>query len=637
MRSGDTSSTPRQRWSLERRLALLIMALLASAMAIFGFAAYREVRASAESRATDRLERVARELAASSARSGQPRFALLQALGRNLAITAALLDAPGPATTDRPRALPAGEVPLSGDAAARVIAALDRTLQPADSTLLGWELWGADGARRFRSTLSSPRDSAALATLRAAVAAGSGPRRSPFYGVGGGVRFWTAVPVVAGGRTIGVLAEHRRLGNSSAAEQTIRELVGDEVRVLFTSTGSSEWVSLRGVAVEAPFGDTIPEGDARLVRAPDGTAYYAVVSSIPGSPWRILLLQRRALVLERPRAFLRVLLVVGALLLLGGMVAAWLTGRHVARPLRRVTDAAAALAGGDYSQRVPVSGANEVAGLAATFNAMASNLGDAHAVLAQQNEALQRANATKEEFLAMMSHELRTPLNAIGGYAELLQLGVRGPVTPDQVEDLARIRRNKDHLLAIIGDMLSVSRTDESVPVEVTDLPVTGVFSHAVEAVAPLYDAKKVRLDAIQPPRDLHLRGDRERVQQVLLNLLTNALKFTDAGGQVTLASAGSPTEVRISVRDTGIGIPAERLDEIFEPFVQVDSSLTRRAGGAGLGLAIASRLARAMEGRVSVESTLGRGSTFTLTLPRAQPAAAVAGAGQAAGSMPAA
>jgi signal transduction histidine kinase len=637
MRPHGGKTAVRQRWSLERRLGLLIVALLAAAMAIFGFAAYREVRASAVSRATDRLERVARELAASSGRSGQPRLALLQGLGRNLAVVAAMPDAAGPTSPDRPRAFPVREAPLAGEAAAGLLSALQRVELPGDSTLLGWELWGADGVRRFRSTLSTPRDSAALATLRATVLAAGEPRRSPFYGAGGGVRFWTAIPVVASGRTIGVIAEHRRIGNSSAAEQTIRELVGDEVRVLFTSAGSSEWVSLRGVPVDAPFADSIPDGDARLVRAADGTAHYAVLAPIPGAPWRILLLQRQALVLERPRAFLRTLLVVGALLLLGGMVAAWLTGRHVARPLRRVTDAAAALAGGDYSQRVPVSGASEVAGLAATFNAMASSLGDAHAVLAQQNDELQRANATKEEFLAMMSHELRTPLNAIGGYAELLQLGVRGPVTEAQAEDLARIRRNKDHLLSIIGDMLSVSRSDEDVPVELADLSVAGAFSHAVDAVAPLYDAKKVRLDAAQPPRDLYVRGDRERVQQVLLNLLTNALKFTDAGGQVVLASSATETEVRLSVRDTGIGIPAERIDEIFEPFVQVDSSLTRRAGGAGLGLAIANRLAKAMAGSVTVESTLGRGSTFTFTLPRAQPAATVAGAGQGAGSLPAA
>ena len=609
--------TDRRRWSLERRLPLLILALLASVMAVFGAAAYREVRDAAVSRSTERLERVARELGITSARSGLPRLTALQGLARHPAIVEAVSPAAGTggASADRRVALPL-RGPTAEDSALR--AALRTVDQANDTTLLGWELWGADGVRRHASATTVARDSAVLATVRAAAISSGTVQRSPMFGAANGVHIWTVLPVMREGRTVGVIAELRRLGNSVAAEATIRELTGEDVRLLFTSAGSDEWASLRGQAVTPPFTEAIGEDTARLVKTAEGEPTYVVQSRIAGTPWRIVLLQPRALVLDRSRVFLRRLLMFGAALLLLGTLGAWLLGRHVARPLRRVTDAAAALSTGDYSQRVRVVGSTEVAGLAATFNAMASRLGDAHATLAEQNAALQRANAAKQQFLAMMSHELRTPLNAIGGYTELLEMGLRGPVTDAQSQDLARIRRNKDHLLAVIGDLLTVSRADGATePLQLENVVVAGSCRDAIDAMAPLYESKGVRLRATAVPLGLHARGSTERIQQVLLNLLTNALKFTEPGGEVSLECEARDDVVLLRVKDTGIGIPEDRLGDIFEPFVQIDGSLTRRAGGAGLGLAIARNLATAMQGSVEVESTPGSGSVFTLTLPR--------------------
>ena len=237
-----------------------------------------------------------------------------------------------------------------------------------------------------------------------------------------------------------------------------------------------------------------------------------------------------------------------------------------------------------------------------------------------------RANRAKSEFLATMSHELRTPLNAIGGYAELLQLGIRGPVTPEQVADLERVTRAQRHLLGLINGVLNYAKIDAgAVHYDIAEMPLDEVLRTCEALVSPQVRAKGLtcaydRADAAAADgRPLHVRGDREKVQQVVLNLLSNAVKFTEPGGQVTLAARGAdPQVVVVTVADTGVGIAPDQVARVFEPFVQVDTAYTRTQGGTGLGLAISRDLARGMGGDLTAESTPGVGSTFTLTLPAA-------------------
>jgi PAS domain S-box-containing protein len=228
----------------------------------------------------------------------------------------------------------------------------------------------------------------------------------------------------------------------------------------------------------------------------------------------------------------------------------------------------------------------------------------------------EEANRAKSEFLAVMSHELRTPLNAIGGYAELLEMGLRGTVTAAQVEDLRRIQKSQKHLLGLINEVLNYARVETgTVRYDLTEVAVAGSIVGVEMLVAPQLRAKGLVFTTACHP-DLAVRADPEKVQQILVNLLSNAVKFTDAGGSVELSCERTSQQVHIRVRDTGVGIPAEKLETVFDPFVQVDQRLTRPHDGVGLGLAISRDLARGMGGDVTAESTAGVGSTFTLTLP---------------------
>jgi signal transduction histidine kinase len=231
------------------------------------------------------------------------------------------------------------------------------------------------------------------------------------------------------------------------------------------------------------------------------------------------------------------------------------------------------------------------------------------------------ANRAKADFMAVMSHELRTPLNAIGGYAELLELGVRGPMTALQLEDLQRIQRAQRHLTGLIEQVLSYARIEAGrIRCELADVEVYEAVLTAEVLVGPQARAKGLTVEWKACDRGLVARADRAWLHQILVNLLGNAIKFTASGGRLALECEAHPDRVEIRVHDTGIGIPADKLEVIFEAFVQVGRRLNdaQPYEGVGLGLAISRDLARRMDGDLRVESREGQGSTFTLTLPRA-------------------
>jgi signal transduction histidine kinase len=234
-------------------------------------------------------------------------------------------------------------------------------------------------------------------------------------------------------------------------------------------------------------------------------------------------------------------------------------------------------------------------------------------------ERADEANRVKSQFLAAISHELRTPLNAIGGYADLMAMGLSGPLTPQQEQQLGRIKRSQTHLLGIINDILNFSRIEAGQLVyDITDVPVRDAIDAVMHMVMPQAVTNGVLLQVEECPEGAVARADRPKLEQILINLLTNAVKFTPAGGRIALVCVEQDDRVTVTVRDTGPGIPPEMLEAIFEPFVQVGRSLTAPAEGTGLGLAISRDLARAMGGDITVESSVGDGSRFTVTLPPA-------------------
>jgi len=244
---------------------------------------------------------------------------------------------------------------------------------------------------------------------------------------------------------------------------------------------------------------------------------------------------------------------------------------------------------------------------------------EARAAAERARGEAEAANRAKADFLATMSHELRTPLNAIGGYAELMELGLRGPVTEQQRVDLARIQASQRHLLGLINEVLNYAKLESgAVRYVVEDVPLAEAAREAEALIAPQARAKGLALRVRDCQAAVVARADAEKVRQILVNLLTNAVKFTDRGGTIEVGCAApSSGAAAVWVRDTGIGIPADKLTAIFEPFVQVRADLTRTAEGTGLGLAISRDLARGMGGDLTAESRPGAGSAFTLTLPR--------------------
>ena len=260
-------------------------------------------------------------------------------------------------------------------------------------------------------------------------------------------------------------------------------------------------------------------------------------------------------------------------------------------------------------------------------NELVKSLGDVEAARDQAETArheadaarrlAEEANSAKGQFLATMSHELRTPLNAIVGYVDLLDIGVHGPLTDAQREDLARIRRSEETLHRLIEDVLRFARLESGkIEYRYEEVVLGRVLATLESFIAPRLAQKNLEYRFDPDGAAVTVSIDRDKLEQIMLNLLSNAVKFTDRG-RIAVRCLVSDGTFRIDVADTGRGIQEPLLDSIFEPFTQGDRSLTRSAEGTGLGLSISRQLARGMGGDIAVESVFGNGSTFSLILPR--------------------
>jgi signal transduction histidine kinase len=273
---------------------------------------------------------------------------------------------------------------------------------------------------------------------------------------------------------------------------------------------------------------------------------------------------------------------------------------RITRSLRRLSAATTAVAAGSFREAIPVGGRDEVAVLARSFNAMV--------------DRLHKHDELKEEFFATLSHELRSPITSVREAAHLLADGVPGPLTPKQTRLVDIIRRSTDRLLRLVNQILDVSRLRAGVlPLEFVPLDLDWLIARAVDEMRPQADEARVTLARERVGNRFTVQGDEDRLAQVVVNLLANAVRFTPVGGRVTVRLVDAGPECEIQVEDTGVGIPAAALPHIFESYRQAHGG----KGGTGLGLAIVRGLVQAHGGRVTAESQEGKGSRFTVLLPR--------------------
>ncbi len=300
---------------------------------------------------------------------------------------------------------------------------------------------------------------------------------------------------------------------------------------------------------------------------------------------------------------------------------------NVLRPLKALKTSFRRVAEGDLGYDVKIRTQDELGNLAESFNLMTGALRESHeqkerilSELRESNRMLEEATKAKSRFLANMSHELRTPLNAIIGYSEMVIDEIRSVEESQNVKDLEKINFAGKHLLTLINDVLDLSKIEAGkMEIHTEDFDAAELIEGVASTVRPMVDTKRIdlRLD-LKAPLGV-MRGDAVKMRQMLFNLLSNAIKFTEKGGVVLVAQRerrGRFDWLLIEVSDTGIGMTPAQQQRLFSEFVQADSSTTRRFGGTGLGLAITKRFCKMLGGDIVVDSTPGRGSQFTLTLP---------------------
>jgi heavy metal sensor kinase len=360
----------------------------------------------------------------------------------------------------------------------------------------------------------------------------------------------------------------------------------------------------------------LPSDEDALARATRGEVVIQT-TSVAGAPVRVLYhplrlsngivaviqvaesLRPMENTLDRTR---RLMLLGGAVAITGGIFGGWWLTRKALEPVVELTDAVARIAStGEFDQRVPESAKNdEIGRLAATFNVLLERL----------NELLDRQRA----LVADTSHELRNPLMVVRGNLELLALD---PSPEDRREAIQDAIEEVDRMSRLVADLLFLADADTTAAIEHEHVELASVVDAVVADARLLADRQDgVRVIELEANDPLVIHGDTERLRQLVWNLVENAVRYTPAGGTVTVASRDRGTIAELTVADTGIGIPAEHLPHIFERFYRVDTGRSRQVGGTGLGLSIVRQVAEAHGGQVRVRSTVGQGTTFTVVLP---------------------
>jgi len=599
--------------SLEWKLPLVMTAVFAAGLAAFLAFTYLTLVRRSESLIRDRFVSASGQVARTIEAAMVERSRMNGTVAHDVAVTRFIA------------AANAGTATLADSAAAAAV--LRRIITGRDS--LPAFLYDARGrviassGKALPSTIP-PIAPAAIAPV-ASDEARDAVRIGPLTPAGDRTVFWVVAPVVAGGAEVGHLTQPRYVGGPRDALESLRALTREDLSLHLRNRDGTGWTAVPSTPVAPPLARDTARGVLWYERPTTGRQL-AEESPVAGTPWLVVIEAPEGSVLARLRNTVRMLALMCLVLITAGAIVSWTIGRRITRPLKALTGAAEQVAVGTYEHEISVAARDEIGRLAKGFHEMAEQVARAQRELEQRAEDAQRArheaeaaNRAKSDFLAMMSHELRTPLNAIGGYTELIELGIHGPVTPEQREALNRISRSQAHLLTLINDVLNFARVDAGqMQYAVQDVRMNETLAGLEALVAPQMAARRLTLRYEPCDPEMVASADADKVRQVVLNLLSNAVKFTPEGGTVSLGCDGDETTVRVTVTDTGPGIEPARLPLIFEAFVQGHRALNRPHEGVGLGLTISRDLARGMGGDVTVASEVGAGSTFTLELPRA-------------------
>ena len=439
-----------------------------------------------------------------------------------------------------------------------------------------------------------------------------------------------AAPVVVDGVVVGAVVRWIRIGSDPGVEDALRRLVDPRAELFFVHPPTSLVIDPGGAVADVSFriGDTA----ASYLTERDGREWLGARATLGSSAWQIVGMVPRELIVMGSRPLFNRLLVAGLAIVLIGTLIGWLASRRITKPLLRVTEAAEALAAGEYQQQIAMSREDEIGRLAGTFDVMARRIREAHERISSARADAEMANAAKSRFLGTMSHEIRTPLNAIIGYTEFLLVGIGGPVSPQQRSYVERVQTSARHLLALVSDLLDLSNIEAGrLRVQCQPAPLRDAVLDSVAVLDSQAQQRDITI-VVSGDSALWYRGDPARLRQILINLLSNAVKFSEPGGRVEI-ECGATREsdpaltdrdesawTTVTVRDSGVGIPPEKVATIWDAFVQGDDSRTRTHGGSGLGLTISRRLARLMGGDVTVTSEPAQGSEFTVWLPASEP-----------------
>jgi signal transduction histidine kinase len=599
--------TPSPRWSLsrlslEQKLPLLICALLLAVVLAYAAAAYQAVRRATFAAARERLVSVTEQL------SGLLRGSAVQ-------LRAATRTVAGDAAVGRYLRSPSRNAP----ARAAAVAALG-SIGPQPDQVASVELWDASANPVLRVPRHGPsigpdleREAAALASSVDSSAVG---RFSP---VGDSIVYPVVARVATGNRTAGYVVQWRRIASSPQGRSQTLQLIGSGASLYITNDRGDFWMDLIHAVPKPPV-------DARLARGivtyqrPDSGPVLALARPVAGTPWFVLLEFPERGVTAQVHLFLWPLAVIALVLVVAGLGGAWALSRRIAAPLRELTDAAVAIAGGDYERRVTVHRDDELGQLAAAFNIMAGRVRESQQRLEEQVEqrtaALQERNDELEAFGYSISHDLRAPLRAMHGFGEALleDYGDRFDDTGrDYAQRIVSAARRMDDL---IRDLLAYSRVGRT-ELRLAPVPLAQVVAYAIAQLHADLEGRGAKVTVAEPLPSVV--GHEAMLSQAVMNLVANAVKFVAPGRTPEVRIHGEPASgrVRLWVEDNGIGIAPEHHDRIFRVFERLHRM--EDYPGTGIGLAIVRKTVERMGGLVGVDSAPDQGSKFWIDLPAAE------------------